>query len=48
MHTSLVKSQPKERDQPLALKMTFARILKDARRQPNPYLEDCLVPEGGE
>lgn len=48
MHISMVKTRPPEPEKPTPLKMVFAWIIEDARKQSNPYLEDCLVPGGGE
>lgn len=48
MHISLVENHPQEQQQPAPLRAAFALILRDARSQSNRYLEDCLVPEGGE
>ncbi len=49
MHISPVtRLHPVESDQPSDLDIAFHRILNDARQNANPYLEDCLVPGGGE
>lgn len=49
MHISPVtRLHTLEFDQPSNLDAAFALILRDARLDANLYLEDCLVPGGGE